>query len=132
LREVLGRPFIPKSAEFDLPAFLGRLNAAVKENKTGFDAWKLGPADWDRKLIWLWGVNPDQPYIDPAGNLTGKIPLLCLWSGPAIVRYFGLVMDDASVRRQLGRLGLVQNDQSLRFRLEETKHYGKKLLCFVR
>jgi hypothetical protein len=132
LWEVLGMPSISKQAGLDLTAFLSRLNAAGKENKTGFDAWKFGPADWDRRLIWLWGVNPDQSYIDPAGSLTGKIPPVCLWSGPAIVRYFDLAMDDASVRRQLGRLGLAQTDQSLRFRLEETKHRGKKILRFVR
>jgi hypothetical protein len=131
LEEVIRFSLISKSAEFDLPSFVSRLNGAVKENKTGIEAWKVGPADWARKLIWVWAVNPDQNYVDPTGRLSGKIPPVCLWSGPAIVRYFNLPVGDATARRQLGRKGLAQTDQSLHFGLEETKHRGKKILRFV-
>lgn len=124
--------FISKGAGFDLPTFVSRLNGAVKENKTGLEGWKFGPADWSRKLIWIWAVSPDQNYTDPAGKLSGKIPPVCFWSGPAIVRYFNLPVGDATARRQLGRIGLVQTHKSLHFGLEKTMHCGKKILRFVR
>jgi hypothetical protein len=124
--------FISKGEEFDLPAFVSRLNGAVIEKTTGLEGWKVGPADWSRKLIWIWAVSPDQNYADPAGRLSGKIPPVCFWSGPAIVRYFNLPVGDATARRQLDRIGLAETAKSLHYGLEETKHRGKKILRFVK
>lgn len=139
LRKVLGMPFISKSAEFDLPAFVNRLNVTVKAQKTGFEAWKIRPSDWARKLIWDWAANPNQSYIDPKGPFTGKIPPRCLWSGPAINKFFNLSksanseVSDNAVNQAIGRdLELFWPDPALRFHLEKSNHNGKPILRFVR
>lgn len=139
LREVLGMPFISKGAELDLPAFVNRLNVAVKARKTGLEAWKIRPSDWARRLIWDWAANPSQSYIDPKGTFTGKIPPRCLWSGPAINEFFNLSksanakVSDNAVNQAIGRdLELFWPDPALRFHLEKSTHNGKSTLRFVR
>lgn len=130
--ETLQIPFISKSAELDPAAFVHRFHGAVIEKTSGMDAWKVGPAEWARKIIPLWAVSPNQSYFDPTGRLTGKIPPLCIWSGPAIVRYFNLPVGDATAMRRIGRLGLVKTHESLHFGLEEIIRRGKKTLRFVK
>ena len=130
--ETLQIPFISKSAELDPAAFVHRFYVAVKEKTSGFDAWKVGPAEWARKIIPLWAVSPNQSYFDSTGRLSGTIPPLCLWSGPAIVRYFNLQVADATAMRRIGRLGLVKTHESLHFGLEEIIRCGKKTLRFVK
>lgn len=139
LREVLGMPFISKGAELDLPAFVNRLNVAVKSRETGLEAWKIRPSDWARRLIWDWAVNPNQSYIDPKGTFTGKIPPRCFWSGPTINEFFNLsksanaMVSDNAVNQAIGRhLKLFWPDPTLRFHLEKSTHNGRQTLRFVR
>jgi hypothetical protein len=131
--------FISKGEEFDLPAFVSRLNGAVKEKTTGLEGWKVGSADWSRKLIWIWAVSPDQNYTDPAGSLTGKIPPVCLWSGPAINKFLNFKksqnekISDNAVNQAIGRsLKLFWPDPTLRFALIKSEECGKEVYHFSR
>jgi hypothetical protein len=132
LLESIQVSFISESAECDLVNFMRRLYGVVKENKTGFEAHKINPADWARKLVTLWAVIPDQSYVDPEGKLLGKIPPVCLWSGPAINTYFNLGLSDNAVNQAICRMGLFWPNKTLRFGIEETTERKKKTLRFTR